>query len=37
VARDLGMHRETLRLWVRQAEADAGTRRDRLTTQERDV
>jgi transposase len=36
VARDLGVHRETLRLWVRQAEADAGTRNDRLTTMERE-
>lgn len=36
VARDLGVHRETLRLWVRQAEADAGTRQDRLTTDERE-
>ena len=36
VAKDLGVHREALRLWVRQAEADAGTRRDRLTTSERD-
>jgi transposase len=36
VARDLGVHRETLRLWVRQAEADNGTRRDRLTTAERE-
>ena len=36
VARDLGVHRETLRLWVRQAQADAGTRRDRLTTEERE-
>ncbi len=34
--RDLGVHRETLRLWVRQAEADQGLRADRLTTQERD-
>jgi transposase len=36
VARDLGIHREALRLWVRQAEADAGSRNDRLTTDERD-
>ncbi len=36
VARDLGVHRETLRLWVRQAEADQGLRADRLTTQERE-
>ena len=34
VARDLGMHHETLRLWVRQDEADDGTRSDRLTTAE---
>jgi transposase len=36
VARDLGVHRETLRLWVRQAEADAGRRGDLLTTAERE-
>ncbi len=36
VARDVGVHRETLRLWVRQAEADAGTRQDRLTSDERE-
>ncbi len=36
VARDLGVHRETLRLWVRQAEADSGKRTDLLTTQERE-
>jgi transposase len=36
VARDLGVHRETLRLWVRQAEADGGRRGDRLTTAERE-
>jgi transposase len=34
VARDLAIHREALRLWVRQA--DAGTRNDRLTSDERD-
>ncbi len=36
VAADLGIHYETLRLWVRQAEADDGTRTDRLTTAERE-
>jgi transposase len=38
VARDLGIHKEALRPWVRQAEAeaDAGERGDRLTTVERD-
>src|SRR4051812_12441747 len=36
VARDLGVYRETLRLWVRQAEADGGRRGDRLTTAERE-
>ncbi len=35
VAQDLGVHRETLRLWVRQAQADAGSRSDRLTSDER--
>ena len=36
VAADLGVHREALRQWVRQAEADAGGRSDRLTTDERE-
>jgi transposase len=36
VARDLGVHKEALWLWVRQAEADAGTRNDRLTSAERE-
>jgi transposase len=30
------MHHETLRVWVRQAEADDGTRSDRLATAERE-
>ncbi len=36
VAGDLGIHRETLRQWVREAEADGGRRRDRLTSAERE-
>ena len=36
VARDLGMHPEALHLAVRQAEADAGTRNDGLTSSERE-
>jgi transposase len=36
VAKDLGIHKEALRGWVRQAEADHGERDDRLTTAERD-
>ncbi|MEU9481913.1 transposase [Streptomyces sp. NPDC048191] len=33
--RDLGIHKEALRGWVRQAEADQGSRPDLLTTAER--
>lgn len=36
VAKDLGIHKEALRQWVRQAEADSGDRDDRLTSAERD-
>ncbi|MEU8868815.1 IS3 family transposase [Streptomyces umbrinus] len=36
VAKDLGIHKEALRQWVRQAEADHGERDDRLTSAERD-
>ncbi|WP_308409013.1 IS3 family transposase [Streptomyces sp. AC558_RSS880] len=36
VAKDLGIHKEALRGWVRQAEADTGERHDRLTTAERE-
>jgi transposase len=36
IAHDLGNHRELLRLWVRQAEADPGRRRDLLRTNERE-
>ena len=34
VARDLGVHKEALRLWVRQAEADSGRRRELLSSEE---
>jgi len=36
VAADLGVHPETLRKRVRQAQADSGGRTDLLTTQERE-
>ena|SRR5689334_4489674 len=36
IAKDLGIHREALRQWVRQADADHGSRRDRLTSAERE-
>jgi len=36
VAHDLGVHPDSLRTWMRQDEADAGTRTDRLTTAERE-
>ncbi|WP_406226040.1 IS3 family transposase [Streptomyces albidoflavus] len=36
LAKDLGIHKEALRGWVRQAEADYGERNDRLTTAEHD-
>lgn len=36
VAADLGMHPETLRVAVRLAEADAGDRKDVLSTSERE-
>jgi transposase-like protein len=36
VARDLGVHKETLRTWVRQARTDRGERRDLLTSDKRE-
>ena len=36
VARDLGVHPEALRSWVRQDEADRGDRAEQLSTVERD-
>ncbi|WP_354698582.1 IS3 family transposase IS1372 [Paraconexibacter sp. AEG42_29] len=36
IARNLDVHKESLRNWVRLAQADAGTRKDVLNTVERD-
>ena len=36
IARELGMSVETLRLWLRPADRDAGTRNDGLTSEELD-
>ncbi|WP_242890972.1 IS3 family transposase [Actinomadura litoris] len=36
IAADLGIHRQALRTWVRQAQADAGQRSEQLTSAERE-
>jgi len=36
IAEDLGISSETLRLWLKQADLDAGVRQDGLTTDERE-
>jgi len=36
IAQDLGMTSETLRLWLKQADLDAGTRHDGLTSEEQE-
>jgi len=36
IAADLGIHREALRTWVRQAQADSGSRSEQLTSVERE-
>jgi len=36
IARDLGVHKEALRTWVRQDEADRGERSDQMSTAERE-
>lgn len=36
VARDLGVHPAALTIWVNQAQADSGKRKDLLTTAERE-
>ena len=36
LARDLGVHHEALRNWIRQDQADQGERTDRLTTVEKE-